>query len=88
MLTVCLFLIFCNRRQSGIIKSFQYEGGEAMYFVIYKATNGQYYFVIKADNREVVATSETYYYKETAQRTIESIKRGVNVDSIVLDLTK
>lgn len=59
-----------------------------MYFVIYKTTNGQYYFVIKADNREVVATSETYYYKETAQRTIESIKRGVNVDSIVLDLTK
>ncbi|HFI0344515.1 TPA: YegP family protein, partial [Streptococcus suis] len=37
-----------------------------MYFVIYKSKNDQYYFVIKGANREVVATSETYYYKSTA----------------------
>ncbi|HGP0577763.1 TPA: DUF1508 domain-containing protein, partial [Enterococcus faecium] len=27
-----------------------------LYFVIREATNGQYYFVIKSDNNEVVAT--------------------------------
>lgn len=41
-----------------------------MYFSIHKATNGQYYFLINSDNHEVVATSETYYYKESAERTI------------------
>lgn len=59
-----------------------------MYFSIQKATNGQYYFLIKSDNHEVVATSETYYYKESAERTIDSIKRGINPDTMVIDVTK
>lgn len=59
-----------------------------MYFVIYKSTNNQYYFVIKAANREIVATSETYYYKATAERTIESIKNGISAQSVVIDMTK
>lgn len=46
-----------------------------MYFVIRKSSNNQFYFVIKADNHEVVATSETYYFKDSAIRTIESIKK-------------
>lgn len=58
-----------------------------MYFVIRKATNGQYYFVIKAGNNEVVATSETYFYKESAEKTIDSIKRGINAESTVVDMT-
>lgn len=58
-----------------------------MYFVIRKATNGQYYFVIKAANNEVVATSETYYYKDSAKKTINSIKKGINKDSPVVDMT-
>lgn len=58
-----------------------------MYFVIRKASNNQFYFVIKADNNEVVATSETYYFKDSAIRTIESIKRGVSTDSNVVDMT-
>ncbi len=58
-----------------------------MYFVIRKATNGQYYFVIKAGNNEVVATSETYFYKESAEKTIDSIKKGINRESTVVDMT-
>lgn len=58
-----------------------------MYFVIRKATNGQYYFVIKAENNEVVATSETYYSKDSAESTIESIKKGININSPVIDVT-
>lgn len=58
-----------------------------MYFVIEKASNGQYYFVIKSNNHEVVATSETYYYKDSAKRTIEAIKQGVNPHSVVIDNT-
>ncbi|HBA1104912.1 TPA: DUF1508 domain-containing protein [Enterococcus faecium] len=58
-----------------------------MYFVIRKATNGQYYFVIKAGNNEVVATSETYFHKESAEKTIDSIKKGINTESTVVDMT-
>ncbi|MDT2701324.1 YegP family protein [Enterococcus gallinarum] len=58
-----------------------------MYFVIRKATNGQYYFVIKAGNNEIVATSETYFYKESAEKTIDSIKKGINTESTVVDMT-
>jgi uncharacterized protein len=60
---------------------------EKMYFVIEKASNGQYYFVIKSDNHQVVATSETYFYKDSAKRTIEAIKYGVNPNSPVIDNT-
>jgi len=59
-----------------------------MYFVIRKSANKQYYFIIKADNHQVVATSETYTVKSSAERTIQSIKNGVNSNSSVLDMTE
>lgn len=46
-----------------------------MYFVIRKAKDGQYYFVLKSANNEIVATSETYRYKDSAKKTIDSIKK-------------
>ncbi|WP_288867897.1 YegP family protein [uncultured Parvimonas sp.] len=58
-----------------------------MYFVIRKSSNDQYYFVIKAENNEVVATSETYYSKYSAKKTIESIKNNINENSSVIDVT-
>lgn len=58
-----------------------------MYFSIHKSTNGQYYFLINSDNHEVVATSETYVYKESAKRTINAIKIGINPDTIVVDVS-
>ncbi len=58
-----------------------------MYFSLRKSSDDQYYFVIKSDNNKVVATSETYYFKESAQRTINSIKNGINPDTPVIDIT-
>lgn len=58
-----------------------------MYFVIKKSSNNQYYFVIVSANHEVVATSETYYTKYSAKKTIESIKNNIDKDSIIVDLT-
>jgi len=56
-----------------------------MYFVIFKATNGQYYFVLKAANHETVVTSETYYSKSSAQSTIDSIKKSTNINTPTFD---
>ncbi|MBA8772084.1 YegP family protein [Staphylococcus coagulans] len=58
-----------------------------MRFVIRKSRDGQYYFVIKASNGEIVATSETYVYKFSALSTIESMKKGVNSESQVIDIS-
>lgn len=57
-----------------------------MWFVIRKSTDGQYYFVLLAENNEVVATSETYTTKWSCQKTIDSIKDGVNPSSLVIDV--
>ncbi|MBJ7656263.1 YegP family protein [Weissella confusa] len=59
-----------------------------MYFVIYKSSDSKYYFTIKSDNHEIVATSETYLTKWSAEKTIDSIKSGINSDSLILDMTK
>ncbi|WP_323074893.1 YegP family protein [Limosilactobacillus reuteri] len=56
--------------------------------VISKSKNDQYYFTINSANHEIVATSETYYLKESAEKTIDSIKRGISTDSFVIDATK
>ncbi|WP_200971164.1 YegP family protein, partial [Lactiplantibacillus plantarum] len=52
-----------------------------------KASNGQYYFVIRSSNNEIVATSETYLTKYSAEKTIESIKNDISPSSIVIDMT-
>lgn len=59
-----------------------------MYFVIYKSSDSKYYFTIKSDNHEIVATSETYLTKWSAEKTIDSIKSGITSDSLILDRTK
>jgi uncharacterized protein YegP (UPF0339 family) len=43
-------------------------------FQIKKATNGQYYWVLKAPNGEVIATSEMYFAKSSAENGIRSVK--------------
>lgn len=58
-----------------------------MFFSLRKSSDGQYYFVIKSDNQEVVATSETYILKESAKYTINAIKNGINSDTPVFDIT-
>mgnify|MGYP000999243285 FL=1 len=57
-----------------------------MTFYILKASNGQYYFTIDADNHQVLCTSETYVQKESAKHAINLIKAGA-ADAAVLDCT-
>lgn len=58
-----------------------------MYFSIRKSSDRQYYFVIKSDNNEVIATSETYILKESAEHAINAIKNGINSYTPVVDIT-
>lgn len=59
-----------------------------MWFSIRRSSNDQYYFVIKSENNEIVATSETYYTKYSCVKTIDSIKNGISKDSMVVDTTE
>jgi uncharacterized protein len=43
-------------------------------FVIKKKAGGQYHFVLKAGNGEIIATSESYTTKAAAKNGIESVK--------------
>lgn len=58
-----------------------------MYFVINKSINNQYYFNIKADNGEIICTSETYIAKQSAEKTINLIKNKAS-DAVIVDMTK
>lgn len=46
-----------------------------MTFEIRRASGGQYYWRIVAGNGQVLATSETYYSKASAQAAAESVRR-------------
>jgi uncharacterized protein YegP (UPF0339 family) len=43
-------------------------------FVIKKKPGGQYHFVLKAANGEIIATSESYTTKAAAKNGIASVK--------------
>lgn len=47
-------------------------------FVIKKASNGQYYFLLKAGNGETIAQSEMYTSKSGAKNGIESVKANAS----------
>lgn len=57
-----------------------------MYFVIYKSSDSKYYFTIKSDNHEIVATSETYLTKWSAEKK-RSIPSKVELPQIHSSLT-
>jgi uncharacterized protein YegP (UPF0339 family) len=54
-------------------------------YVVNKAKNGEFKFVLKAANGETIATSETYKSKASAMNGIDSVKK--NADSPVDDQT-
>jgi len=58
-----------------------------MYFVIRKSRDDQYYWLLKGENRETVAVSETYKRKQSAEDTIESIQNQAK-GALVLDMTE
>jgi len=53
-------------------------------YELYKSSNGEYRFRLKAGNGEVIATSEGYSSKASALGGIDSVKR--NADSEVVEL--
>jgi uncharacterized protein YegP (UPF0339 family) len=55
-------------------------------FELKKTANGQFHFNLKAGNGEIIATSETYESKASAQNGIDSVKRNA-ADAEVVDLT-
>ena len=55
-------------------------------FEIFKATNGQFYFRLKAGNGEVIAFSEGYVTKQGALNGIASVKANAPIATTV-DLT-
>ena len=55
-------------------------------FEIRRASNGQYYFNLKAPNGEIIATSEMYTNKQATQNGIESVKRNASLAKVE-DLT-
>jgi uncharacterized protein YegP (UPF0339 family) len=50
-------------------------------YVIRKATDGQYYFNLTAENNEKILTSETYRDKSGAQNGIQSVRTNSPVDA-------
>lgn len=49
-------------------------------FVLEKASNGQYYFNLKAGNNETILTSEQYKAKSSAVNGIDSVKENAPLD--------
>ena len=56
-------------------------------FEIKCAENGEFYWVFKSGNGEVVATSQTYNSKQGCQKGIDSIRKDSSTAKIH-DLTK
>ncbi len=62
----------------------KYTGGENIeLFEINKSDDGQFYFTLKAENQEVIATSEMYTSKQNCQNGIESVKTNAPNAEIV-----
>jgi uncharacterized protein YegP (UPF0339 family) len=50
-------------------------------YEIRKASNGQFFFTLQADNNETILTSEMYKAKQGAQHGIESVKKNSTEDA-------
>ncbi len=50
-------------------------------FIIFKGTNGQFYFHLKAGNGEKVLHSEGYLHKSSCESGIASVKANAPMDS-------
>jgi uncharacterized protein len=68
---------------SGIIRVSDSGGNMSAKFVLKRSTNGKYHFNLQAANGEVIATSELYESKASAQKGIESVR--VNAPRAALD---
>ena len=55
-------------------------------FEIRRSSDGHFYFVLQADNNEIVATSEMYTRKESALNGVDVVKR-IAANATVNDTT-
>lgn len=55
-------------------------------FAIRKATSGEFYFYLRAENSEIIATSEMYTTKAGAQSGIASVKKNAPI-ATTIDMT-
>jgi uncharacterized protein len=51
-------------------------------FVLKKSDSGEYRFVLKAGNGEIIATSESYKSKASAQNGIESVRENAQSTTV------
>lgn len=52
-------------------------------FEILTSINSEYYFVLKAGNGEVIATSEMYTTKQNCKNGIQSVKDNATIADVV-----
>ncbi len=55
------------------IASVRENGGDLEQYEIREASNGEFYFVLKAKNHEIIGVSETYVSKSNAVRGMETV---------------
>lgn len=58
------------------------------HFILYKSSDGQYYFVLRSKNNKVVMTSETYKSKQGAKKGITAIQNAFFLDGIFDEIDK
>jgi uncharacterized protein len=56
-------------------------------YVICKATNGQFYFNLKASNNEIILTSATYITKDEAKNGIQQVRNNAPYDNLYKKIT-
>lgn len=54
-----------------------------MKFEIKKSSDHQWYFILKARNGEIIATSETYKTKQSCKKGIRSVKINAIFSKII-----
>ena len=52
-------------------------------FEIRRSSDGQFYFVLKAENGEIIARSERYASKQGARNGIDSVRRNAPSSEVV-----
>lgn len=52
-------------------------------FEIKRTSDGEYHFVLKAGNGEIIAQSEKYTSKEAAKKGIESVRKNAATAELI-----
>lgn len=70
-----------------MITLFLYSSSKQPKFEIFKDSNGEYRFRLKAENGKIIAQSEGYVTKQGCQNGIQSVKDNAP-QATVIDLTE